>query len=1118
MTDITVDMLPVLSDYQAGMVCVVGEGTKIYTYNIGDIKSDVEALKANSGLRNFSRFVGIFDNKEALATITNPQEGETAIVISPEDSYFSYKSGSWVFKHKVVDHQGLYLGLFNTLSDLTSAHGVADEGALALTANEKKFYLYSSGWKEVTNPASAAAAASTSHLESEVDGLKIGQSVLENNLKQKLNGIQLSDDSGTSLSDIKGLKFINAEVSDANADYTADVTVNPKISVADGQAIGSTSIKANAIIFQGQTVRADPNDASVAYVDINSGSSASTLKVSDGVAGSVSVDEIHFKGLDMQGTPDHTTVNIEVEFKHFQTIAERDQWTTKFEGIMTFPVICVVDRDDNGFVQTYRLDHVKHAWEEYNLKGIILADSDGAIPKNIKTVVLGTGFSIQQAGDKEDAALISYTGATTTSHAMTINGKLVSDLGVMAPLQIDQMQGQDRLLVSPRAYEEQHAASCLLQLDSDLTLEEGHPTKLYTPHEIIPTGSYFSLNKGASGVNVQDNTGGDTATGGELTRILASVSFYGKASDSSRVKVWLWYKDPASPLAGGVLEDVNGKPMMVERLYNRGDDLSQPLILTGAMMATGQAPIVLYVECSAGSYVVNPDKTLLCLEQFNDGYETDLASIEFQRRLGVTIVPEIKSFKTKMLSLKDELDSTVIAEGTIPKLSGYDFLNEFGVQNLTPITASIGSSELLIKDTGNIADFYVDLYLDNIKTSMLRGKVINYGAVLRNPHEGYNLAVYKWTGKADRVGRIYDTRSNGSPTLNTGFSLIKEKFIAEKADGQAYSYTDSVTIPDDAVNVLIAIIPVSSQAPIELGLRDFYWGVPKPFKGYAEVSLHNVKETHLESSESYAEFALNSQGYESIRYTINDTPSSGNPMPVGRLLKGKAPVEVDNTVNVVSGSQDPQNDGGIKFLRDGEASVSKSYNVRNEQGTESTVTFWDVLIGTDGQEYKIVDSEKTFRVPANTGASGAIYSIPAYTTQVETGQRIAGRATSSEADGAYVQTDNLTEYLVQTVVDFKEDVVDSSDAHDLVSVPYPKKLVVDRRVYSFSGNSSHTIDVDLTIPSDVELADVRVVTKRGEVVSSDETVEYSYSSTNERLTVYVGADASDGKIYMEFWA
>lgn len=1088
-------------------------------------------------------FAGIYDSLQDLQdAIASPSENMQAIVIQPSEKYYHGVGGNWVELAPVGAMHPTYLGTYDTVDDLKAAEpSPASESLAIVGTTAKAFYIYDGAkWDGLTHTDLPALDARVTDVESKTknntDRIQVAEGHLQtlqsNDQKhdneissigddirqlqgQVYTGNDIEDDSGNSLSDITGLKFVGATVEDPDDDKTATVTVSPKITVANGQQPGSTTAAGNALIFEGATITPDPNDTNVIKVDSPHGG----INVGDGVNASREVTTLVFDGFVAYGSGNQA--NIHLHFKHFKTISERDSWSTKYRDAINFDVLALVDSDSNNFVSWYKWDSATKTWTDYDAQGVIMSDSNGAIPKNIKTVVFGPGFTIQQAGDQEDAALVTYQ--SSQDDGMTINGKHVSDLEVMTPLQIDSgigTGGDTRLLVDPRAYEEQHAASCLLQLDSDLTLQAGKASKIYTSHEIIPTGEYYSLNQFAGGVNVQDNTGGDTAvTGGELTRILGSVSFYGKATDNSNVKVWFWYKDPLSPLAGGILNDVNGNPMVVERYYNQGDDMSEPLVVAGAMIATGNAPIVMYVECSAGSYIVNPEQTLICIEQFSDGYETSLASIEFQRRLAIESHAEIKQFKTTMLSLKDELH-TDVPEAVVPAHQGYDFINEFGVQNLSDIKASVSSSALNISDNGNVTDFYVDVYIDNVKTTMLRGKTIDYDVVIKNPHDAYYLEVYKWTGNADVAGRIYDSRNNDSIVLNKGFTLLKSKFIAEHPAGDASGVTDSVSIPSDANNIFIILRPGAAQSPISLSLQDFKWGVATPFRGYLETSRVNLREQHLWFSESWAEFGLNAHdlGYAAIRYTINNTPSTGNPMPVGKLYKGKAPVEIDNTVNQVSGSADPQMDGGIKFLKDGEASISKSYNLWNEQGTENTVTFWDVLIDVDGNESKIPDSEKTFRISANTGAPGVVYSIPAYVVEVETGQRVAGRATSNKADGAYVQSQNITQMLVQTEIDFKELVQSGNDDPELINAAIPRAMVFDRRVYTFSGNSQQNIQIPLTIPADVELAEIEVVKHSGTTTTSIKDCEYAYDSSTNTLTVHVGNGVTDGKVYLSFWS
>lgn len=144
------------------------------------------------------------------------------------------------------------------------------------------------------------------------------------------------------------------------------------------------------------------------------------LKVTgDAVSSVQGAKWIHFAGATISSgktdqavvtiAPTGGTVDPTKYVLHFQTIPERDQWSTS-EGSKYTEVVCVVDVDDNGFVAWYKWDGDK--WETYNAQGLIMSDSNGAIPKVIKTAIFGPGFAIQQAGDQEDAALITYAGSS----------------------------------------------------------------------------------------------------------------------------------------------------------------------------------------------------------------------------------------------------------------------------------------------------------------------------------------------------------------------------------------------------------------------------------------------------------------------------------------------------------------------------------------------------------------------------------------------------------------------------------------------------------------------------------------------------------------------------------
>lgn len=1005
-------------------------------------------------VRAFTKFAGIYQNLSELNTfVTNPQAGEQAILLDPDDAYFQYSNGAWSKLASVSDVHELYLGIFATQSELDGNHASPDEGSLAIVGDGFKYFT-GGKWVDYENH--------------DIVGLTTRMNVAEQHL-QTLQQDNLKQDG-----EIKNLQ-------------------DDKI---EGISIG------------------------------------------DGANASRDVKTILFNGHQAFGSGD--TAEIHLEFAHFKTIAERDAWTTTFASHMDYDLIALVDDDDNGFVAYYRFDSATKKWEDYDAQGVVMSDSSGAIPKNIKTVVFGPGFAIQQAGDQEDAALVTYTetgdggGSPLTvsqDWGTSAESQNVDAIQTLYPVEVNQnqigdtpLQGNATLSIDPSAYETQHGHACLVKLDMIQTVAGQHPHTIYMSEEVVPTGEYFNLNPQDKGVDVSDTTGGDTAvTGGQMTEVLAKLAFLDIAPDDGSVKVWVEYKDPSDILAKKILVDVNGNPLAASKNFKSGDDIGD-FILAGAFMAKATEPLKVVVETSFdvdSKVTLDPVNTMLCLNQFSNGYETSIARIEFLRRAATQITPAIQKFTSKMLSLSKEIKgitqaSTVIAAGV-----GTDTLNEFGVQNLTTVAVSVENDVMTIKDANVIADFYVDTLIDNTHTRMLRGKEIAAGITLSNPDSAFEYEAYKWTGKPDQITQVYSKRNDdgsGVIVINDGWVVIKGIFISEQPSGNEYGHVLTFTVPDDANNIIVLVRPQEPQSPLTLKLSEFDWGATKDFTGYVEIERYNMHENHLRFSDEYAEFFLTNEGYQSIRYTINNTPSSGNPMPVGKLAKGKAPVVIDNTVNQVSGSAVPQYDGAVKFLKDGEASISKSYTLWNEQGTDNTVTFWDVLIDVDGNESKIDDSERTFTVPKNTGAPGVVYSIPAYAIDVETGQRVGGRATSNKSDGAYVQSQNISEYVVQTVIELKELVADSSDTTDLVNAPIPKANAFDRRVYSFTGNAQQNVVIDIDIPADVELAEIEAIKISGTTRTSIKDCEYSYDSSTKKLTVHVGNGVADGRIHLTFWS
>lgn len=355
---------------------------------------------------------------------------------------------------------------------------------------------------------------------------------------------------------------------------------------------------------------------------------------------------------------------------HFQTIAERNQWSTA-EGSKWVEVLSVVDRDDNGYVAWYEWDGSK--WNDHNAAGVIMSDSNGAIPKHIKTIVFGPGFAIQQAGDKESAALVTYAGGGggggSSSLTLKADGETVPDINTlnlkgimitetpnlggmganeaeitagmnvtnyhvgggsalttkistMPPLNVysdpDTPTNNDlRLEIKPGTYEPMGSPSFLAYLQETEEVVgkldiHGQPTghskgAVWFDDVVVPSGPYIVMDKVNKAYGLQEADDLDpNVTGGMNYLVCYRMAFKGKAPDDGFVRIFLKEKQIGAQGSFKYLEDVNGHPMAVERFYRAGEDLGH-LDIIGVVNAKGI-------------------KEFQCLAE--DSFEDDLLNIE----------------------------------------------------------------------------------------------------------------------------------------------------------------------------------------------------------------------------------------------------------------------------------------------------------------------------------------------------------------------------------------------------------------------------------------------------------------------------------------------------------
>ena len=714
--------------------------------------------------------------------------------------------------------------------------------------------------------------------------------------------------------------------------------------------------------------------------------------------------------------------------KFFATSDEMTDFSQK-QPERCFKSVAYVKSGENNYPSLYAWTGAKpdgtdgqYAFIGY-IGGVVAADVDGAVTQLNSTFVFGNDFSIEQAGDQGNGLLIQLNDSAKGG-GMTINGKSIKDLTVMPPLQLDDSQKQSRLLVTPNAYEPMTAPSFLGKASTLKTINSGIDATIFAGEPITPYGMYFSPNNALGGLNIQEDDGRDPNLGGQLTELMACASFCKKAPKNGTIKMWFMYHQNGAFIPTGYLTGHDNKPIIVERAFKAGEPLK--MVISGAYYAEGIEAITLHVEHSFTDEIItiNPDETLLCVNQFDNGLGTSLARIEFQRRAGVMIIPSVYKFDSEFAVMSKYLAGVNKPEEEFKPGEGQEFLSQFGVRLITPCKASIERGLLTIKDNGtDIADFYVDRLVDNTRTSMMRGHKFDVTVEVQNDHGAFNVGLFSWKGARDQPTQIFTGRNNDSLILNSGWTKSDEKFIAENTDQNVKTYRFEFMVPSDAVNLAFAVYPGTPQSPNTLIIKDFIIEPETDFTGYAEIDRYNLNEVHLGTRDDFAEYGQNSQGNYSLRYTLGYKPIVGYPMPMGEKIKGNVPFTLDKTRNVVAGSGAKGGEGVLVAEKDGQVSISFDFLLWNEQSADSVVDFWLVLYQDgqkDGEETKIMDSGMQFTVPAKQTTHGVPKTAPAFVFEIEKGQAFGLRGSANKADGAFLESTKLTDYMVRPVIDFKE--------------------------------------------------------------------------------------------------
>lgn len=834
---------------------------------------------------------------------------------------------------------------------------------------------------------------------------------------------------------------------------------------------------------------------------------------------------------------------IQGNFQYFATIDKRDEWSGKYKSRLFRTIALVLSSNDDGEPGWYRWDGTRAdgsdgGWKAVSVavvsnstgdaKGIVIDDGQQNVA-GVTTLNFASMIMQPDPDDPKAVRLAPFIQLSTldNSGSPTQFNAAASSVKLMPPLQTfeDPNEANTAILeIKHGIYEQAKPPGYLAYLSDNVeiigkvgTANQHHDGAVWFDDIVVPSGPFISLDKPNKTIGIQEADELDpNVSGGTDYLICYRVAMKGVAPNDGMVRIYLLEKQEFGQPAQ-LIHDVNDNPLTVERHYKVGEKLDY-LDLSAVVNAKGLVDFSCHIvdnfnddtlviedrtEGASGIMIqalTSTGKTGDALQQ----YEIDTAqNIEFSSHY-------LGSDRASINWLLRQ--NMPVAEGAPGK--GQTMNDGFHFYNLTALKMGVDSGHFVVQDNGSdIADFSFGKIFSAEETQMLRGHTVKVTVSLTDKDDAFNVSLVKWTGKpGEYTPAIYTSRDGaGMPVFESGWFEVDKLFISEDTVSGDHQAEKTFQVPADANNYAVIIYPVTAQQPLTLKLSQFNVDVTTPFIGYALHAPENVKEFHLIDSDRHKRLLQDNQGNVSLRYTLNDVPGDGLPMPVGKLGEGAADISLDTSVGAVPGSDANGGEGAIKFNTDGDAIIKTAVRLWSEQSPEtiSTVRFWYSRVGPGDQLTKIPDSELTVSVKG--GTSNALYSMPQFTESVIAGDRIVLRATTNRSDGAFIQSTSSDKPMIDTTIDFNELVAvgEYDDPFGQLDVSqfdqvYDHGLTVVKHVV---GESSATIPIALPVDADLMLLDA--VKKVNGVVRPVKNLDYSYS--NGVLSVSFG-EVADVKL------
>lgn len=745
--------------------------------------------------------------------------------------------------------------------------------------------------------------------------------------------------------------------------------------------------------------------------------------------------------------------------KYFADNNDRDAFTKKFR-VRCFKSVAYVASGENNYPSIYQWtgtqsDGTDGSWKFVAYAGgFVLADDQGGIPKLISSLVVTSSFAIQAAGDQGGAAILDLSPETLKQIAAKVAGDGLISVGTYKdpdtfekgnmlelewPLKAWPDADKDkafRVSMDHSAFEPLHKPGFLAYLSYGVEVagkeSDGpkghHDGKIWFDEIVVPTNAYIGSDMATKSFTIEEADELDPNVSGGTDYLIAfRVGLKGTAPNDGFVRAYIYDSSINPYMKNGYMEDCNGQPMLVERHYKAGDKLGF-LDIVGVVNAKGQQGFSCHVVDNFSDDMLNVTdpyygETALMIQCLASDSRTGLARLQYQQDIGEKIRESARYVGESLFNIAffTQVDLPI---QTSNAGMGQTQIDGAHFYNVSKMAAGVVDGHVVLKDDGSdICDFSFGNIFDAELTQILAGKEVAITTTITNKDSAFRIELASWTGEPDKyTPEIFTSRNNDSPIYQANWAEKGNTFIAENPDAEDTQHNFVFTVPSDAKNFAIIILPVAAQQPMELKLKQFKVDAQVPFNAYSIRASEMVGEQRGVWNPEHFAFVQNTQGYGLLRYTVN---SKWTPMPVGEPNPNQnKDITLDPSKNKIAGSNARGGEGVITFNKEGvvDGSSYVDFFAWNEQGSDDDITVRVVMLHpdtgiADPEDKDLYISEGSMTVPAGSKGSKHLFHIPE--KQVEQGEQWAIFAKSNKDDGAFLQCASDKNPLMQVEIKLK---------------------------------------------------------------------------------------------------